>query len=510
MFVGVDLGTTSAKVVAYDTKGGVLAESEREYPLRSPLPDRAEQDPEEILDAALSSLSEVVQALAETDRQVSGVAFSAAMHSLIALDKDGSPLTAALTYADNRATDQAARIRAEMDGLSVHRRTGTPVHPMSPLAKLLWFREEDPDTFEAAARWVSVKEYIFYRLFGEFLVDYSIASATGLFNLEALGWDEGALGIAGVPEEKLSRPVPTTHAVRGLDETYARRLGLDAGTPFILGANDGVLANLGLGAIEPGVVAMSIGTSGAVRTAVPSPAVDEEGRTFCYALTESVWVIGGPINNGGIALRWLRDEVFPELRDAAEAEDRDPYDLMGELAAGVEAGSGGLVFLPYLMGERAPHWNPEVKGVFFGLTLRHGREHMIRAVLEGVMYQMHGVARSLEEVAGKPDRVRATGGFARSSLWRQITADVFGREISFPESYQSSCLGAAILCMKALGEIDSLEEATKMVGTGDRQQPDEQNARVYRELVKTFDRLYERLEPEFSESPESPESGAGE
>jgi gluconokinase len=501
MFVGVDLGTTSAKVVAYDTGGRVFAESEQEYPLYSPLPDRAEQDPEEILDAALSSLSGVVQALTESGEEVCGVSFSAAMHSLIALDADGSPLTAALTYADNRAAAQASRIREEMDGLCVHRRTGTPIHPMSPLAKLLWFREEEPDTFEAAARWVSVKEYVFYRLFGELLVDYSVASATGLFNLEELAWDSGALEIAGVSEERLSKPVPTTHVVRGLGDSYARRLGIDAETPFVVGANDGVLANLGLGAIDPGAVAMSIGTSGAVRTAVPGPAVDKEGRTFCYALTEDVWVTGGPINNGGIVLRWLRDEVFPELRDKAEAEGRDPYEVMGELAAGVEAGSGGLIFLPYLMGERAPHWNPEVKGVFFGLTFEHGREHMIRAVLEGVIYQMHGVARSLEEVAGKPSGVYATGGFSRSSLWRRITADVFGQEIVFPESHQSSCLGAAILCMKALGEIESLEEATKLVGAGDSQHPDEQNARVYERLLETFDRLYERLEPEFTGSP---------
>lgn len=504
MFVGVDLGTTSAKVVAYDTAGRIITEAESQYPLYSPLPDHAEQSPEEIFEAVLSSVSEVTHALADAGRRVTCVAFSAAMHSLIALNEDGEPLTAALTYADNRALAQASRIRAEPGSLSLHRRTGTPVHPMSPLTKLVWFREEEPETFETAARWVSVKEYVFYRLFGEFVVDHSVASATGLFNLRSLDWDEEALGIAGVRAEKLSRPVPTTHAVRGLEEAYAERLGVEPDTPFVVGANDGVLANLGVGAVDPGVFSVSIGTSGAVRTTVPEPTVDEEGRTFCYALMEDAWVIGGPINNGGIAFRWLRDEIFPELKESAEAEGRDPYDLMDELAAGVEAGSGDLVFLPYLVGERAPHWNAGAKGVLFGLTLKHRREHVIRAVLEGITCQLYSVAQSLEGVAGHPAQIRATGGFARSPSWRQIVADVFGQEIVFPESYQSSCLGAALLGMKALGEIGSLDAVKTMLGTEGhegRQRPQEHNAHAYGRLVQSFNRLYERLEPEFSEEP---------
>ncbi len=499
IFIGVDLGTTSTKAVAFGRDGGTLAEGEKEYSLHSPLPDRAEQDPDDIFEAVLHSLSGTVDVLEKAGCRASGVAFSAAMHTLLALDAGGNPLTPSITYADNRAVRQAERIRDDLDGLSVHRRTGTPIHPMSPLAKLLWFREEDPETFEAAARWVSIKEYVFYKLFGEFVVDYSIASATGLFNLENLDWDEGALEISGVSRDQLSTPVPTTHALEGPEPEYVERLGIEEDTPFVVGANDGVLANLGVGAIDPGVVACSIGTSGAVRTVVREPGVDDEGRTFCYALTDEMWVIGGPINNGGIALQWARDGLFPNLKEVAEQQGRDPYELMEELAEGVGAGSGGVVFLPYLTGERAPHWNADVKGVFFGLTLQHGREHLIRAVLEGVIYQMNSVARSLEEVAGEPAEVRATGGFSRSELWRGILADVFGKEILFPDSYQSSCLGAALLGMKALGFIDSLDAAKSIIEVETRQEPDQDNARTYKKLMEVFTRLYERLEPEFAE-----------
>jgi gluconokinase len=487
------------KTIAYDHDGKAIAESERGYQLYSPQNGYVEQDPDEVFEAVSDSLAAVVGHLREQRREISGVSFSAAMHSLLALDQRGHPLTPSIVFADTRAVEQATRVMKEWDGLSIHRRTGTPIHPMSPLAKLLWFRENEPRIFEAAARWVSIKEYIFYRIFGEFVVDYSIASATGLFNLESLDWDAGSLKIAGISEDKLSSPVPTTYAMNGLAPAYSQRLGLEESTSFIVGANDGVLANLGVGAIEPGVIACSIGTSGAVRTVVSTPGVDEEGKTFCYALTEDKWVIGGPINNGGLALQWVRDELFPELKEIADEKGRDPYDLMEEMAEAAGPGSKGMLFLPYLTGERAPHWNADARGVFLGMTLRHGREHLIRAVMEGVIYQMNLVSRSLKEVAGEPVEIRATGGFARSPLWRRIMADVFNDEILFPGSHQGSCFGAALLGMKALGIVDSLNAVEHMIEVETRQSPNTHNAHTYERLMGVFTRVYERLEPEFTE-----------
>lgn len=500
VFIGVDIGTTSTKVIAYDQEGDILAEEAKGYELHSPRPGRAEQDPAEILEAVLNSLSKVVQTITQQHGAgVSGMSFSAAMHTLLALDERGEPLTASITYADNRATKQAMRIREELDGAEIHRRTGTPVHPMSPLAKLLWFREEEIDTFVAAARWVSMKEYVFFRLFGEYIVDYSVASATGLFNLENLDWDDGALEVAGISREKLSRPVPTTHVVQGIDEEFSGRIGLNADTPFVVGANDGVLATLGTGAIDPGVVSCSIGTSGAVRSVVHEPRIDDGRKLFCYALTEDKWVIGGSINNGGIALQWALEELFPGLTAEAEEQDRDPHELASEMVEEVPAGSEGLIFLPYLTGERAPYWNADLKGVFFGLNLQHERKHLIRAVMEGVIYQMYAVQLALEEVSGEPREIRATGGFANSRLWRQIMADVFRREITFPESYESSCWGAALLGMKALDAIDSLDVADEMTRISTSHQPKEENVATYKVLMEIFTRLYERLEPEFTE-----------
>ena len=510
VFIGVDIGTTSTKAIAYDQEGGILAEESAGYDLLSPQPDRAEQDPDGILEAVLNSLASVARKVVqESGGEISGVSFSAAMHTLLALDEQGDPLTASMTYADNRASEQAARIREERDGAEIHRRTGTPVHPMSPLAKLLWFGEQEKEIFEAAARWVSIKEYVFLRLFGEYVVDYSIASATGLFNLEDLDWDDEALNVAGVSREELSRPVPTTYVMRGMNYELAERLGLNADTPFVVGANDGVLANLGTGAINPGVVACSIGTSGAVRAVVNEPRVDDGRKLFCYALDEGRWVVGGPINNGGIALQWTLEKLFPGIEREAEEQGRETHELVSELVEEAPAGSEGLIFLSYLTGERAPHWNSEVKGVFFGLTLQHERKHLVRAVMEGVMFQMYAVQRTLEEVTGEPAEVRATGGFANSPVWRQIMADVFRREISFPNSYESSCWGAALLSMKALDAIDSLDVANEMTRIPTKHQPEEEAAATYKDLMEIFTRLYERLEPEFAEISEFQRSSRG-
>lgn len=484
--IGLDLGTTAAKAVAYDAEGNVLSRASREYPLLTPFPGAAEQKPERVLGDAIDALSEAVAGCPEP---VAGVGLSGAMHTLIGVDTEGKPLTNSLTYADARAAEQAERVPPEL-----HRRTGTPAHPMSPLAKLMWFREQDPDTFQRTARWVSIKEYVVLHLFGEHVVDYSTASATGLLNLEKLDWDAEALELAGIPAGKLSTPVPATRVLLGMDGECARRVSLDPDTPFAVGASDGTLDNLGVGAVEPGVLACSIGTSGAVRAVVGEPAIDEQNGLFCYALAEGMWVVGGPVNNGGIPLRWLRDEVFPDLKERSG----EPYDEMIALAAGAPPGSGGLLFLPYLTGERAPHWDSRARGVFFGLSLEHGRGHVIRSVMEGVALQVHAVARRVYELAGSPAEVRATGGFARSPVWRQILTDVFNREFLFSERFESACRGAALVALHAFGEISSLkEEAVRAARVTHRHTPEPGAAKAYKELFPLFERLYERLEPEF-------------
>ena len=484
--IGVDMGSTSTKSVAYDTGGHPVASRAVTYPHHEPRPGYAEQDPRLILDAVVKTVAGVA---ADCGRNVRAVSFSSAMHTLIGLDRHGSPLTPLLTWADTRASAQAERMRAAPGGLALHRRTGTPLHPMAPLPKLAWFHEEQPELAARVQHWVGIKDYVLLELLGVLITDHSTASATGLLDIHLLQWDPEALQLAAISANQLPELVPTTKILPGLLAKSAQAMQLPAATPVIAGAGDGPLASLGVGAVRPGVAACSIGTSGALRLTAERPVVDPQGRTFCYALTEQRWVIGGAINNGGLVLQWAGDALAPDLGDGRENQ------LLAQ-AATVPPGSGGLIMLPYLHGERAPHWSPIPCGVYIGLTREHRRAHLIRAAIEGVCQQLALVLESVLAAGNEVHEVRATGGFARSALWRQMLADVLGMPIGFPAQQEGSSFGAALLGMSALGLIP-IDHAADLIRIGQTHVPDPAARQTYTDLRPTFDRLYDALVPAF-------------
>jgi gluconokinase len=494
--IGVDIGTTSTKSVLFKTDGTIVSTFGVEYPLYSPNPETAEQNPHEIFQAVIKTIKEVISKVDPADLLC--VSFSSAMHSVIAVDRDGTPLSNCMTWADNRSAKWAEKIAKEMNGHEIYLRTGTPIHPMSPLSKITWIRNEQTDLFMKTFKFISIKEYVFHKLFKRFVIDYSIASATGLFNLESLDWDKEALEVAGITAEHLSEPVNTTFSLTGLDAVYAAEMGIHAEVPFVVGASDGVLSNLGVNAIQPGVVAVTIGTSGAIRTVTDKPVTDPKGRIFCYALTDDKWVIGGPVNNGGMIFRWVRDQLGSSEMETAKRLGKDPYEVLTEIASLVKPGSDGLLFHPYLAGERAPLWDANARGSFFGLSLHHKKEHMIRSVLEGVILNLYTVLLALEELIGEPKSIQATGGFARSELWRQMMADIFDQEVSVPESFESSCLGAALLGLYGLGHVDSLDVVSDMVGGTHHHKPNPEHVEVYKELTPIYIRLSRLLKEEYA------------
>lgn len=496
-YLGVDIGTTSTKAVLFDKSGKLVAADTVFYALETPSPLVAEQDPEEIFRAVLSSVRKTIRKSEIATNQLKLVSFSSAMHSLIAVDAEGNLLTQSITWADTRSSKHAKYIKERLNGHEIYLRTGTPIHAMSPLSKLVWLKDEKPKVFEEAAKFIGIKEFVFHELFGEYVVDHSIASATGLFNLEQLDWDKEALSVADITREQLSQLVPTTHALTGLAPEHALFMGIPEDVPFIVGASDGVLANLGVDAIEPGVLAVTIGTSGAIRTVTTKPKTDPKGRTFCYALTENHWVVGGPVNNGGIVLRWLRDEFASSEVETAKRLGIDPYDVLTKIAETVNPGADGLLFHPYLTGERAPLWDANARGSFFGLSIYHKKQHMIRAVLEGIVFNLYTVLLAVEELTGEPTRIQASGGFARSGMWRQLMADVFDKPVVIPESFESSCLGAVVLGMYATGEIDDFSIVSKMIGQTHTHEPGETAAGIYRELLPIYIRLSRLLTAEY-------------
>jgi gluconokinase len=386
MPAGLDIGTTAVKLVTSDGE-----RREREHG----------PELDEIVAAALELVPD----------EPFGI--SCAMHSLVGLDARDRPVTPLHTWADLSAVEQAERLKREHPHL--HARTGTPLHPMSPLPALVRFREQGV----TAHRWVGLKELVVHRLTGEWVIDHSCASGTGLMTLETLDWDAEALALAGVEPEQLARLVPTT-----------QRFG-----DLVVGAGDGPCANLGLGATEPGIAACSIGTSGALRLTVEDPGVTD--ATFCYALTPGRWVVGGAINNGGSVLDWL-----VQLFGAGHEQ------LLAEAA---EVETDGLVMHPYLFSERAPLWDARARASIDGLTHAHTRAHVVRAALDGVCRQLRLVLDSLVDAGFRVDEVRATGGFMRSELWKELLADALGVPVDFTGTRDASARGAARLAQEALG-----------------------------------------------------------
>lgn len=498
--IGVDIGTTSTKSVLYDEQGQFITKHNIGYPLHTPNVDVSEENPDELFDAVLMTVKHVIRESGVHKEDIKLISFSAQMHSLIALDSQHERLTESMIWADNRANQYADLINEQYGGHDIYKRTGTPIHPMSPLSKIFWMKHEQPDIYQNTAMFADIKTYIFYQLYGKYVIDHSMASATGMFNLQQLDWDQEALELLGISASQLPQLVPTTHILKGMKKRYATLMGIDENTPVVVGASDGVLSNLGVNSYKKGEVAVTIGTSGAIRTVIDKPRTDYKGRIFCYVLDEDHYVIGGPVNNGGVILRWLRDELLASEVETAKRLGVDPYDVLTKIASRVKPGADGLIFHPYLAGERAPLWNANARGSFFGLTLSHQKEHMIRAALEGVLYNLYTVYLALIEVMNEtPNTIKATGGFAKSEVWRQMMADIFDTDVIVPESYESSCLGACVLGLKALGDIEDYSIIENMVGTTYAHQPNQDTVKMYQQLVTIFINLSRTLEDRYEE-----------
>ena len=471
--LGIDIGTGSTKAVAVDYNGKAIHTEQVAYPTLSPQPGYSEQAPEIIWQAFLKCILRSIEALQHAPQ---GISLSSAMHSFIPVDANGRPLMNMITWADNRSAAIADRIKNSSTGESIYRQTGTPVHAMSPLCKIIWLRENEADLYASVYKYISIKEYIWFRLFGVYEIDHSIASATGLFDIEKLQWNEPSLQLCGISPDKLSVPVSTTFQRNILTELAATTTGIPAGIPFIVGASDGCCANVGSFAVGPGIAALTIGTSGAIRVANTTPTFNFGAMTFNYKLDETTFISGGPINNGGVALRWYLSSFLK--KDIADAAIYD--EVLGEIDT-VEAGSDGLIFLPYILGERAPLWNSETCGVFFGITARHTQAYFTRAVLEGICLSLYHISQCLEESGLPIQQVNVSGGFVHSERWVQLLADIFGKPIGLVNTDDASAIGAAYMALKkinSLADYSSLKPDSVRIFT-----PNSANHNVYRESV---------------------------
>jgi gluconokinase len=488
--IGIDTGTTATKAIAAGPRGEVRAVTSVHYPLSLPGPGRAELDPGQLREAAIEALVTVAAKCREQDDRVLAVSLSAFLHGLVPMDTDGSALGPLITWADNRAAGQSEQVVASGRAKQLQARTGTPVHPMSPLSKLAWWRADDPGTLRDTPRWGGVKELVLAGLADEgFLLDLSVASGTGMYDIHERRWDPEALELTGVREQQLAEVVPTTRQLR-LKREVAVAAGLPPDLPLVIGGADGPLANLGVGATPAGVAAVSLGTSGALRTVVNGPTADQAGRLFCYALTEDRWVVGGAINNAGSVVRWAGQTFAAGFdRPPAEGEEADDRDaaLLIE-AAEVQPGSEGLLCLPYLLGERAPWWRGGMRGAYIGLRREHGRAHLVRAAVEGVCQQLALVRDTFADEGITMHEVRATGGAVASELWVGILAAALDLPVAVADTPEGTALGACLLGRHALGELPDLDEAAALVPVTEPTRPDPRDAELYRRMRPLVER----------------------
>lgn len=478
-YLGVDIGTTATKAVAFSTSGSVLACESADYSMHHPQPGWSEQDPDEILQAVITSINKLITALAP--QTPAFISFSAAMHSILAVDEKSRPLTPCIIWADNRAAAIAETLRYAEQGQGFYQATGVPIHSMSPLCKLLWLKQYQPAVFTAATKFIGIKEYVFAQCFGTYLVDTSIASATGLLQLERLTWEDAILQLIGIRPEQLSSVVDTKQVLY-YKGTHTQ-LAIPLHTPIVIGGSDGALSNLGTVGKDHQASVVTIGTSGAVRRIVSQPQTDAQMRTFCYHVKDHDYIVGGATNNGAVVLQWLKESLL---------QTDESYDALFAQAERVAPGSEGLLFLPYLLGERAPIWNANAKGVFFGMSVQHSKAHVIRAAMEGVIYCLYSIGNVLFEQRDATT-LYASGGFARSALWLQMLADVFNKNVRVSGAVESAALGAVMIGAEATGLEFPIEKKVEAVYT-----PNAMHHEVYGKGFEQFQRLYKLLEKEMN------------
>jgi gluconokinase len=391
-----------------------------------------------------------------------------------------------IIWADHRSASIATRILQSASAEMIYEQTGTPIHAMAPLSKIQWLRENDTRIFNTAHKFISIKEYIWFKLCKRFEVDYSIASATGLMDIEKLTWNENALDLTGLTNDRLSALVTPNHMAMCKDTSLCKQMGVGNETPFFIGASDGCLANVGSFATEDGVMALTIGTSGAVRITRTSPVFNFKAMTFNYRLDETRYVCGGPTNNGGVILKW-----FAETFLGGKLESAQDYTKLFKTLSESEPGAQGLIFLPYIMGERAPIWNSNASGVFFGMRGYHTQAHFTRAVIEGISLALYDIAQSMADSGLAIRQINVSGGFVHSLQWLQILADIFGKKICLINTADASAIGAGFLALKELGIIQDYRD----IKTNDIKEilPQQEFVPVYQQLFEKYRNLYDSI-----------------
>lgn len=478
VIVGIDIGTGSMKAIAFDPINLQPVSTHQEHYITLGNGQIQEEDPNEIFSHFIKAFTILQNKL--TKYKIIAVTFSSAMHSLIVIDQKGKAITNCLLWSDSRSFEQARQLQNRDIGTKIYEHTGTPIHSMSPLCKIAFFKEKEKPTYQRAAKYISIKAYIIYRLFGKLIEDHSIASATGLFDINRFEWYQPALEYVAIGPDNLPQPVPTNFTFTGLRQNWVKILRLPANTPFIIGGADGPLANLGALSLDRHEGCITIGTSGAIRITSNKNMVDKTKSLFSYILDENYYVVGGAVNNGGIILKWLQS-VF-----VSNNKDQNNYKEIFKSLEQVSAGCDGLICLPWLFGERAPVWDASVKGMFIGLTHQHSNTHFLRAGVEGILYNINNVLEIIEALTQDIKIINFNGGLAKNPAIVQLLSDISNKRIRTNTQTDASTMGAIFIAMKALGIIHEYTDLLKYKSSDDLVAPDSNSHQIYKTNFNIF------------------------
>lgn len=503
--LGIDLGTSGVKTIVVDSSGRVVTSSVHEYPLHRPEVGWAEQDPADWWGATRQGISAVLNRSEIEATDVEAVGLTGQMHGSVFLDEAHEVQRPAILWNDQRTSDQCDEILETVGEERLIELASNPPFEGFTAPKIMWVMQNEPELFEQTEQILLPKDFIRFKLSGDFATDVSDASGTLLLNVGERDWSEEILDELEIPRRLLPDVYESPHITGSISERASEQTGLPSGTPVVAGAGDNAAGAVGAGVTGSGDTWGSIGTSGVVFVATDEEQTDPEGRvhTFCHAVPGTWHVMGVMLSAGG-AFSWFSDTFGSLETQVAELTGNDSFEILTEEAASVEPGSEGLLFLPYLDGERTPHRDADARGVFFGLSTRHEKAHVVRSVLEGVTYGLRDSLRIVQELGVDVTQLKIAGGGAKSSLWRQIQADIFGIDIVTPRVDEGPAYGSALLAGVGAGFYEDVEDACEQaVDTVDRVTPTEQHCRVYDEYYEVYRSLYPSLETQFKENRET-------
>ena len=499
--IGIDIGTSGCKTLIVDQGGEVVRRAVAEYPLFTPRPGWSEQNPEDWWQAVVSTLKTALDGFPKVSN-IKGIGLSGQMHGLVALDGNGRVLRPSILWNDQRTAVQCHKIHELSGGIDgLLKLTNNQMLPGYTGGKILWLKENEPENYEKTRRILNPKDYIRYRLTGEYATEVSDASGTGLFNVRERQWSYKLLDILDIAKDLLPACYESSEVSGFLLKEIAVELGLPTDLPVAGGGGDAVVQTTGTGLVAPGILGTTIGTAGNVTMALDRCYENPQGKlqVFCNNLPDRWHTMGVTLAAGG-SLQWMRDMLGGPEIEVARWLGKDVYELFSEEAALAKAGCEGLIFLPYLIGERCPYPDPKARGGFIGLTLRHDRRTMLRSVLEGVIFSLKDVTSLIEEMGIKITQIRTSGGGAHSDIWRQIHADVFNSEVTTVSgSAEGGAYGAALVAGAGVGIWQSVAEAVQVIKTEKRTLPDEKNSAIYRQLYPIYSGLYHQLKDTFNE-----------